>query len=382
MPGRDRTVAVICEYNPFHFGHLHQLGELKGKYKTVIGVMSGDTVQRGEVAIADKYVRARAAVRCGMNAVFSLPFPYCCASAEDFARAGVFIAGALGADSLAFGIEDDFPLVREAAEVTGGTGFRREAAALIKTRGNLSYPKAVSLLAGERFGALMKKPNNILAVEYLRALKLLGSTLVPEPVLRDTRHRSSSALRDCLESDGRAHFLSLLPEESAGVYASLNADIFPRSTEKLGRTLLFLLRTRAVPHGLYGFGGGLDARMAKEARVSASFGELVKRCACASFTDARVRRAALSLLFGISAAAVKENPKYTLLLASDAAGREFIKKATLSIPVITKPASVRNLPGDVRSAFEAETEAELALCLCCPGNARPVSPFEKTPFVL
>ena len=72
MPGRDRTVAVICEYNPFHFGHLHQLGELKGKYKTVIGVMSGDTVQRGEVAIADKYVRARAAVRCGMDAVFSL----------------------------------------------------------------------------------------------------------------------------------------------------------------------------------------------------------------------------------------------------------------------------------------------------------------------
>ena len=96
-----RAAAVICEYNPFHFGHLKQLEALKGEYDAVIGVMSGDAVQRGEAAIADKYVRARAAVENGLDAVFSLPFPHCCASASDFARAGVYVAASLGADALA-----------------------------------------------------------------------------------------------------------------------------------------------------------------------------------------------------------------------------------------------------------------------------------------
>ena len=116
---RLRVAAVICEYNPFHFGHKKQLEVLKTKYDAVVGIMSGDAVQRGEAAIADKYVRARAAVECGMDAVFSLPFPHCCASAADFARAGVYVADALGADALAFGVEDDFAQVERAAAVTG-----------------------------------------------------------------------------------------------------------------------------------------------------------------------------------------------------------------------------------------------------------------------
>ena len=186
---RLRVAAVICEYNPFHFGHKKQLEVLKTKYDAVVGIMSGDAVQRGEAAIADKYVRARAAVECGMDAVFSLPFPHCCASAADFARAGVYVADALGADALAFGVEDDFAQVERAAAVTGAPGFRETLDALIKRERNLSYPKAVSRLAGAEAASLLQKPNNILAVEYLHALRGLQSPLKPEPVRTRRRLR-------------------------------------------------------------------------------------------------------------------------------------------------------------------------------------------------
>ena len=96
MEKQRKTVAVICEYNPFHHGHRYQISHLKEKYDRVVGIMSGAFVQRGEVAVADKYRRAAAAVEGGMDLVVELPFPYCLSSGADFAMAGVRIAAALG----------------------------------------------------------------------------------------------------------------------------------------------------------------------------------------------------------------------------------------------------------------------------------------------
>ena len=217
-----RAAAVICEYNPFHFGHLKQFEALKGEYDAVIGVMSGDAVQRGEAAIADKSVRARAAVENGLDAVFSLPFPHCCASASDFARAGVYVAASLGADALAFGVEDDFARVERAFAVVGAPGFSDALDALIRREKTLSYPKAVGRLAGAETAALLQKPNNILAVEYLRALRELRAPLRAAPVPRDGTLASSSSLRALLFDSGRDAFLRALPEGSRRVYGALD----------------------------------------------------------------------------------------------------------------------------------------------------------------
>ena len=97
--------AVICEYNPFHFGHLRQIEELKSRGYRVMCIMSGCLVQRGEVAVTDKYTRAYAAVASGADVVLELPPPYCMMSAPDFASSGVAVAAAVGADTLAFGCE-------------------------------------------------------------------------------------------------------------------------------------------------------------------------------------------------------------------------------------------------------------------------------------
>src|SRR5574344_1446941 len=98
MPEKKEAVFVICEYNPFHFGHMHQLSELKKSYESVICIMSGDFVQRGETAVYPK--------NAGADAVFELAFPFSCMAARDFAAAGVYLAAALGCRHLAFGAED------------------------------------------------------------------------------------------------------------------------------------------------------------------------------------------------------------------------------------------------------------------------------------
>ena len=376
-----RAAAVICEYNPFHFGHLKQLEALKGEYDAVIGVMSGDAVQRGEAAIADKYVRARAAVENGLDAVFSLPFPHCCASASDFARAGVYVAASLGADALAFGVEDDFARVERAFAVVGAPGFSDALDTLIRREKTLSYPKAVGRLAGAETAALLQKPNNILAVEYLRALRELRAPLRAAPVPRDGTLASSSSLRALLFDSGRDAFLRALPEGSRRVYGALDGAAFPRDTERLSRALLLLLRGgRADLSGLYGTGGGLGERMVRAAAEADSLSALVARCRSAGFTDARVRRAALAVLLGIRREAVRRLPAYTLLLAMNATGRAWLRTRRPSLPVVTKPARAAAAGEAAAAAFGAETRAEALLALAAPQPQRGDS-CRRTPFV-
>ena len=104
------VVGIVCEYNPFHLGHLYQLNETKrilGEDTTAVCVMSGDFVQRGEAAVFDKFARAEAACRCGADLVAELPLPWCLSSAEGFARGAVSILADLGCDTMSFGSESD-----------------------------------------------------------------------------------------------------------------------------------------------------------------------------------------------------------------------------------------------------------------------------------
>ena len=96
MAQTKRVCGLICEYNPFHFGHEYQLKKLKEQFAAVVCILGGNLSQRGEVAVSDRYVRAKAALQSGADLVVELPAPWCCASAREFARGGVFLAKAMG----------------------------------------------------------------------------------------------------------------------------------------------------------------------------------------------------------------------------------------------------------------------------------------------
>ena len=164
------TTGIICEYNPMHRGHEEMIKKLRaGGTDTVVCLMSGSFVQRGEPAIADKYGRAAAAVRSGADVVLELPFPWSCGSARYFAAAGIYILNALGVKNIAFGSEcADADMLRAAAEAAP-EDIRTDTAA---TGAAAGYFAALNERLG---GASRLMPNDILGVEYMRAARVLGT---------------------------------------------------------------------------------------------------------------------------------------------------------------------------------------------------------------
>ena len=326
----DRACAVICEYNPFHFGHLYQLKTLRETFDTVVCLLGSELTQRGEVAVADRYARARAALENGADLVIELPLPWCCASAQDFAFGGVSLAKAIGVDALAFSAESDGDALREAASKRAAA--EESIRSRIREAGTLSYPAAAEEVLGR---TLREHPNDILAIEYLNAA---ASAELPCYILRrEGSFVSSSSIRQ--EGVPRGS----LPD---GVEEVLSRDpSFPRKTEEMGKLLLASLRNHP-PKGCYGVPDELYVRMVGIAGETDAFADFVKECTNKMFTSARVRRAAWSMAFAFPADLPRKPVPYALLLASNERGRDFLRRTekVRTIPLVSRPASLQGDP--------------------------------------
>ena len=181
-----KICAVICEYNPFHFGHAYLISEMK-KRGAVVAVMSGSFTQRGEPAVISKYERARAALLGGADLVLELPFPYSSSCAERFASAGTDIVSALGCvDELCFGSEaGNIDSLRTAAERTASSAFVDAVKSCLSEGHGISYRSAVSEVYKKLYGAeLCGGSNDILAISYLARLNQTASSVRPVAVKR------------------------------------------------------------------------------------------------------------------------------------------------------------------------------------------------------
>ncbi len=319
--------AVICEYNPFHYGHLYQLSRLKEQFSAVVCILGGNLSQRGEVAVSDRYVRARAAVEAGADLVLELPLPWCCSSASEFACGGVALAQALQVDSLAFSVESDPETLYAIASERASK--EQEIRALQKAQ-NLSYPVAAQQVLGK---PLAGTPNDILAIEYLAHAGDLPAFILK----REQSFRSSTSIR------GEEAPLSHLPEEVRAVFA---ADAsFPRRTGRVGEFLLASVRNHP-PKDTYGMSEELYVRMRSQAFLCDNYDTWLHSCVNKMFTFARIRRAAWSSVLGFPADLRQQTPAYTLLLAATDTGRAFLKRTTKTrrIPVLTRPAQAEKYP--------------------------------------
>lgn len=365
----ESLVSVICEYNPFHYGHLYQLGHLKNRFDGIVCILSGDIVQRGTPAVASKYLRAEAALRSGANLVLELPVPYSCASARDFAAAGVHIAECIGSDHLAFGAEDP-ELIFDIAEVVSSESFSEELKRLIDGQKNLSYPAAFSKLIAERLGkeaaAASEKPNNILSLEYISAMR--GKRIKPFVVERRRNLLSSSEIRAL--SDAEA-MLKELPVHSRKVFCDSLGTDFPRDPKRLDSFYIGTLRSLvSVPVGDDFYSAPRDLinkAVAASFRVSTVDG-LVAACVDRNYTAARVRRAVNSLVFGIKTEAVKRLPPYTCVLAADSKGRSILRgiKNENRIEIVTKPVAAYEKSVNTRTAFALSKRIEDIIALSAP----------------
>ena len=363
----NRFVSVICEYNPLHRGHAFMLERVKGEFGAAACILSGDIVQRGTPAVAPASVRAAAAVGCGANLVVSLPIPWCCSSARDFAAAGVHIARLLGSGALAFGAEDRPELLHAIAEFTSRPEFAAKVKELITREGNLSYPAAFRLIAegalGAEAGAACAKPNNILALEYLK--NLAGTGIEPYIIQREPAFASSSEIR---ELRTRGEMLAALPEQSAREFAAYVG--FPRAASRLDSLYIGTLRlSQGFTSGLYSLTKELYAALVSAARTAETAADLASLCTDRSHTRAHVRRALNSLVFGITTARVAKMPRHTALLAADCAGREILRAAPPSeLCIIARPGDARR--GGVESEYLFAKRISDAVSLSAPGTGR------------
>lgn len=271
-----KTLGIIAEYNPFHNGHRYQIQEIRHRTgaEYIFVVMGGNFLQRGTPAISDKYLRTEMALSCGADFVFELPATFSTASAEYFAYGSISLLHQLGCvDGICFGSEcgDLAPLSAIADYLyQEPEEYRKELRSL--TASGISFPAARSQILSrhfpeifQEFPDLLTAPNNILAVEYLKALRQLDSAMIPVTIPRSDggyhaeaareEFLSASALRKLmLASPGNCHtenipgtygnlpFSRYLPKEVDAILAD-NKTRFPMTADDFSEYLFFALNT-------------------------------------------------------------------------------------------------------------------------------------------
>ena len=345
--------GIICEYDPFHNGHRYLVERARKGSDAVVCVMSGNATQRGSLAIADKYTRAEMAVRSGADLVLELPYPYSSASAEFFASAGVSVLASVGVDRLCFGSESgDVEKLMRAARVARSldTEADREAGTADGYFAVLS--KAYENAYGEPF---CPASNDILGIEYCKAILTGGYAVKPFAVKRqgdgfradavtDGRFASATALRRLVREAGVDAITPYVPEDTVRLLGEAIArGEAPVDIARIERAVLSFFRL-ADPETLSGIaelGNGLEYRICEAARDTVSLSELLARAATKKYTDARIRRAILFAMTGVTANDLRAPVGYTTVLAANARGCELLsrlRKEEREIPVITKPA--------------------------------------------
>lgn len=299
-----RIAGIICEYNPFHSGHLYHITETKKafpEYK-ILCLMSGNFTQRGEAAIFDKFTRAKSALLCGADIVIELPAVCAVASANYFARGAVRILGKLECDVLSFGSEtDDLDFLASAANILNSE--TDEFKQLINTNLNLgfSYPRS-------RFNALAKymgseeinSPNAILAIEYLRELNTLNSNTKPflvkrasdynSKILTKNNYPSATALRKRILEDGILGLNDYIPEAAYAVYSeAINNGFIPACNDRLSRAIIYSLLSSDL-QDLPDSGEGLYNRLKKSAYEFSSLEEIISAAKSKRYTRTRLNR--------------------------------------------------------------------------------------------
>lgn len=370
-----QAVGIVCEYNPFHSGHLYQMERaraLTGTDTAVICVMSGDFVQRGEAALFDKFTRAEAACRCGADLVVELPLPWCLSSAEGFASGAVALLAALECGYLSFGSESgDLQALEQLADFLSGPASTDRIRRKMELDSTLSFARARQLAAQEVLGdisALLSSPNDILAVEYLKANIKYNCEMKPLAIRREgashdvpggERFRSAMELRDMI---GRGEDPTpWMPEAAAEIFAEAAAKGKIRD-ERLMETALLSRLYRLQPEDfdtLPDAGGGTGRRLRGALWAGYSLSAAARCAATKRYTTARMRRMLLCAALGVEAGARREAPPYLRILACTKKGRELLRerKDNCAVPILVKPAAVRQTGEYAERVFSLGAQA-------------------------
>lgn len=381
-----KAVGLVTEYNPFHNGHLYHLNkamELTGADISV-AVMSGDFVQRGEPAVLDKYTRTSMALNSGVNLVVELPVNYAVSSAESFAAGALKVLDYIKADSIAFGSESgDIERLSKLAHILCDNEDTLYKEISKCTANGISYAaarqKAVEKLTDKDTAAMLTSSNNILAVEYLKAIIKNNYAIKPYTVQRQgdsyndtdirSEYASATALRENLKADNISEYIPV----KAGLILSSNTNyIYPDDiTEALFTRLLDILFasnydknvfienvmqypdvSKEIAGRLYKSAMDMITRTVPQRSESKdnwafSFGSLCEHIKTKEVPLSRIKRALVRITLGLDKKHMEKyaNEPYIRVLGFDKKGQEYLSyiRKTVEVPLITKTADYKEM---------------------------------------
>lgn len=375
-----KIAGVICEYNPFHNGHKYQLDMLKTEFDAVICVMSGSFVQRGDIAIFDKWTRAKAALLSGADLVIELPVSYVLSSAQGFAEGGIRILESLGIiDSVSFGSEcGDIEKLSRCAEIM--LNEPPEVSEKIKKYADdgMSFPKARAMAYdGILEQDIISNPNNILAIEYISALLKIGSNITPI-----THTRKAVGYHDLKSTDEFASATLLRDMIKRGEDISKFTPFDFTNAEKYDlNKLTDVFKYKLMTEGVSAFDGisdmepGLANRFLK-AMDKESISEIIDFVKTKRYTKTRLQRILVSTLLGLRGEF--KNPEYVRVLGMSETGKKVLAqmKKSCSLPVINK---VADYTGD---AILPDITATNIAALCADRPASQNRDFLTSPVMV
>lgn len=404
-----KVLGLVVEYNPFHNGHVYHIEQSKKATScdAVVCVMSGNFIQRGEPAVINKFARAEAAIANGVDLVIELPVPFAAASAEFFGFGAVKILDSLDiVDCISFGSEHgEIGLLQAAADVLAAEPplFKQylgealdQGLSFPASRQNALFryfdnPNSVKLnsCASKDLNEILGNPNNILGIEYLKALKRLGSTILPYTIQRVSNTYNCQQLTGAISSATAIRSKLLSPSDnlanadcnsdSSNVFGTVPPSMYsilerefaagrgPISLNCFESIILGILR-QIKPEQLRLYpdvSEGLEYRLINAASDSGGITELIDSACTKRYTRTRIQRILMSLLSGVTQEDINlfmqyGGPQYARILGFNSVGRELLSKAKRNsiIPLITKLSDYKNSCNTlIRRMIEIESQA-------------------------
>ena len=361
--------GIVAEYNPFHNGHLYQINEIKKNdpEAEIVVAMSPNVVQRGDFALFDKWTRAKAALLSGADLVLEIPSPFAVATAEKFALGAVKTLDTLGCvDYLCFGSESgSIDNIMAAAKLEQSEKVNLEIKEQLSK--GVTYAKARSLAIEKTNKAAaesLNTPNDILGVEYLKAISKIGSEIKPIAILREgvdhlsdihnKSYASASYIRENLTQNTIKEFC---PQFAAEVFAlAIDEGCYSEGMSALEKAVLLKLRTMTLDRikNLPDVSEGLENRIYRAAYKATSLDGLLFEIKTKRYTMSRIRRILMYALLDFSRSEMPSNIAYVRVLGHNEKGLSIISKKTAKLPVVTSLARAKEISD--AAEFFAKTE--------------------------
>ena len=362
-----RVVGIIAEYNPFHNGHYYHMQKAKQEANAdyCIAVISGNFTQRGDVSIVNKWAKAYMAICGGADLVIELPTIYSVSSAENFANGAIKILDSLKiVDSFAFGAEaNDLATLNNIANVLNEEPKGYTNILNHELKKGISYPAArenaimMYLNDIKRYANVMGNPNNILAVEYLKALKNQKSKLTPIMIKRQkvyyNEHRivdgyaSATGIRELLKNKEYSDVSKVVPRSTYQILGQqANNGRMILSLEKYQKEIIYALRKMTVEEiaELPDVSEGLENSIKNAANNCNNLTELINGIKSKRYTQTRIQRILIYALFGINKKMMENSKKiipYTRILGFNSKGKMLISEIMNKNPKINMITSVK-----------------------------------------